>query len=369
MEHYYILRNNQESGPFTVKELKANGLFTTDLVWQDGESTCWKHPEEFDELKSLAKTPAPKPLVIRKSPLIASPSNDVQQQVSSSSIAYSSTSYAQEEDWKWQEEEILTAPSFEALKQKHAAKPKQRKVWKQPVNIAANLFGLVVLLLGVSMAAFMVKKAVDSIDWEPTVETAEAHSIEPDGLHRSNASHAALAAAMHLPAPDTTRLAVMEKVLVESPKPESKKPIMILAADHPAEQTQTSGNVASAEADQASKPVAETEETEASASPKEAENEKAAGDEKSAIAALQVSTNEYSVGMFGGISNLELTINNPSSKTVEKALVEVDFLKPNGKVVHTQTVEVAGIAAGGAKKVPVPNSSRGVSVRYRVVNL
>ncbi len=52
---YYLLRNNQESGPYTVKELQAQTLFTTDLIWINGESTCWKYPSEFDELKGFVK--------------------------------------------------------------------------------------------------------------------------------------------------------------------------------------------------------------------------------------------------------------------------------------------------------------------------
>ena len=50
MDTYHLLRDNRESGPYTAKELKAKGLFSTDLLWIEGESTSWKTPAEFPEL-------------------------------------------------------------------------------------------------------------------------------------------------------------------------------------------------------------------------------------------------------------------------------------------------------------------------------
>ena len=100
--------------------------------------------------------------------------------------------------------------------------------------------------------------------------------------------------------------------------------------------------------------------------------EKPAEEEKASVnaaEALQITANEYSVGIFGGVSNLALTINNTSPKNIDKAIVEVNYLKPNGKVVQTQTVEVSGLGAGASRTVAVPNSSRGVKIRYHVVNL
>ena len=92
-------------------------------------------------------------------------------------------------------------------------------------------------------------------------------------------------------------------------------------------------------------------------------------DPKPVKASLQLTANEYKVGFLGGISQLELSVNNPSPLTIHKAVVEVDFLKPNGKVIHTETIEVSGIAPGSSKKIAVPDNSRGVSVRYRVVTV
>src|SRR6476661_6296156 len=53
MKCYLLLRNNVETGPFTITELAEQQLKTTDLVWIEGQSTLWKYPTELDALKPL----------------------------------------------------------------------------------------------------------------------------------------------------------------------------------------------------------------------------------------------------------------------------------------------------------------------------
>src|ERR1051325_6209743 len=55
MKSYILLRDNRESGPHTLRELKAKHLHPMDLIWVEGESTSWKYPTEIRELKSSVK--------------------------------------------------------------------------------------------------------------------------------------------------------------------------------------------------------------------------------------------------------------------------------------------------------------------------
>lgn len=48
---FRLLRNNSETGPFTIGELLQQQLVSSDLVWVDGESTAWAHPQEMPNLK------------------------------------------------------------------------------------------------------------------------------------------------------------------------------------------------------------------------------------------------------------------------------------------------------------------------------
>src|SRR4051812_47148812 len=51
MSSYLLLRNNKESGPYTLDEVKGISLKKYDLVWIVGKSAAWRYPEEISELK------------------------------------------------------------------------------------------------------------------------------------------------------------------------------------------------------------------------------------------------------------------------------------------------------------------------------
>lgn len=50
---YLLLRNNIESGPYTIDELIQQKLRPSDLVWINGKSLAWSYPSELEELKSF----------------------------------------------------------------------------------------------------------------------------------------------------------------------------------------------------------------------------------------------------------------------------------------------------------------------------
>lgn len=54
MTSYLLLRNNKESGPFTLDELVAKGLKAYDLIWVKGKSAAWRYPGEIPELIQFA---------------------------------------------------------------------------------------------------------------------------------------------------------------------------------------------------------------------------------------------------------------------------------------------------------------------------
>lgn len=54
MNKYLLLRDNKQTGPYTVEELVQKGLKPYDLVWLDGRSAAWRYPSEIDELRPFA---------------------------------------------------------------------------------------------------------------------------------------------------------------------------------------------------------------------------------------------------------------------------------------------------------------------------
>ena len=54
MPSYLLLRNNKESGPYSLNDLVTLGLKPYDLVWIEGRSAAWRYPSEISELKDYA---------------------------------------------------------------------------------------------------------------------------------------------------------------------------------------------------------------------------------------------------------------------------------------------------------------------------
>lgn len=54
MASYLLLRDNKESGPYTMDDLLVVGLKPYDLVWIQGKSAAWRYPSEVEELKPFA---------------------------------------------------------------------------------------------------------------------------------------------------------------------------------------------------------------------------------------------------------------------------------------------------------------------------
>jgi len=53
---YLLLRNNQQSGPFTIGELLQQQLSPSDMIWIEGKSTAWTYLTEL-ELTPFVKKP------------------------------------------------------------------------------------------------------------------------------------------------------------------------------------------------------------------------------------------------------------------------------------------------------------------------
>src|SRR5829696_2625969 len=74
MKRYSLLRDNQESGPYTIHELKTLGITTTDLIWIESEGTAWIHPTDISELEIMAAEGIKVPL--RKAPVKTYPESN-----------------------------------------------------------------------------------------------------------------------------------------------------------------------------------------------------------------------------------------------------------------------------------------------------
>ena len=45
---YLLLRNNQQTGPFTIGELLQQQLRPSDMIWVEGKTTAWTYLSELE---------------------------------------------------------------------------------------------------------------------------------------------------------------------------------------------------------------------------------------------------------------------------------------------------------------------------------
>jgi hypothetical protein len=81
---------------------------------------------------------------------------------------------------------------------------------------------------------------------------------------------------------------------------------------------------------------------------------------------VSVDNNDYKTGVFGGISNLSLKLSNKSLYQLERVEVEIVYLSPENKTVNTQKVVFENVAAGEQLTINVPKSNRGVKIDYAI---
>jgi len=84
---------------------------------------------------------------------------------------------------------------------------------------------------------------------------------------------------------------------------------------------------------------------------------------------VNVKANNYKQRAFGGVMNLELTVNNDSKFELDKVVVELQYLKPSEQPIKTETIIFSSIEANGSKTLKIPDYLRGVKVAYRVMEI
>jgi hypothetical protein len=84
---------------------------------------------------------------------------------------------------------------------------------------------------------------------------------------------------------------------------------------------------------------------------------------------VNVKANNYKQRAFGGVMNLELTVNNDSKFELDKVIVELVYLKPSEQPIKTETIVFSSIEPNGSKTLKIPDYLRGVKVSYRVMEI
>ena len=132
MKLYTLLRNNIQSAPLTLKDLKSEGLYNSDLIWVNDESLCWSHPQDIPELVQYSME-APKKVIVTRASSQAKEIINI----------------------------TLNPPQFRDATERNAEKrEKKSSIWRSSLH-HNELLQLFTSILFVVFTALFIKKMVD----------------------------------------------------------------------------------------------------------------------------------------------------------------------------------------------------------------
>lgn len=70
-----------------------------------------------------------------------------------------------------------------------------------------------------------------------------------------------------------------------------------------------------------------------------------------------------------GIRNLELKVMNGSGHMLEQIILQVEFLKANGELIHLENYTARKVPAHGFKNIKVPAGTKGKKIAYRILEV
>lgn len=420
MANYLLLRNNKESGPYSVDDLMELGLKAYDLVWAQGKSAAWRYPSEIEELKPFApiveeqpydrfykkqsetkKEEAPKQEVVavapehekyipkksvyvtmpgqKNSPVKAAIKEDtyipavatVQQTITvSENPAASQIKYSQPLD----DIKEMYVKTLQERKQKMARK----SFWLQGLKKAAVILSLVAI--GV-ISGFIIKsngsKKQDIAEKEKpsqpqqTITEPLANTEDKNNTLQQDAPQVIL--------PPSGGYVNKESQPVKQDKPiELKKTSIDKPAGNSNKETLPKNSESEIKTSIAARPV--------DIDPVTGERSRKVRDENSngssntntekrsftatAISSLvSVTSNEYQKVAFGGIRDLQLTITNDSKYILDNVIVELQYLKPSEQPMRTENIQFTSIGPKATSTKRIPDTNRGIKVVYRIINV
>ena len=426
MATYLLLRDNKQNGPYTFDEIKAKGLKAYDLVWVEGKSAAWRYPGEVEELKPFAPAVVEQPYDrFFKRPSqenkIAEPlkpnkplENIKQAQVSEKEII--NLSYPQASLQVGKRNIYVTLPAAknsainkevftekEPIKKEPViineananynnpvaqstllvAEQKNLSLSQQPSNkkinekiIPAKSFALPDGFKNIFLLAAVVIALISggifiglSINKNSSVLLAKNNNANEPTTNQQNIIP------VSTPVTDQKQNEIVtdnNKNIQPENLPADKKTGTIIEMKKiavPKEKSEIVQNALPAQL--SNNDSVKNASLIIPATHREATHRTDALTDKDAVKntlvnMVSLSANKYNVGTFGGISDLQITVNNRSAHQLDLVIVEVEYLQANKKVFKTENIYYHNINAGEAVMLEAPKSARGVKVQSKI---
>lgn len=84
---------------------------------------------------------------------------------------------------------------------------------------------------------------------------------------------------------------------------------------------------------------------------------------------VRASGSAYKVDVFGGISDLRVTVSNTSGYLLDNVRVQVSYIKANGEIWKNEYVDFPYLQANNQMTMDAPNSTRGTGVSIKIIRI
>lgn len=421
MNKYLLLRDNKQSGPYTVPEIISMGIKPYDLVWLEGKSAAWRYPSEIEELKAYSPAVEEQPFdrFYKKPQAKTVPVTVADQETEPTEIVdhnrYKPQTSADSNEIIQTKKVYINFPAGSKPISKPGNKPvsnPDNKPVSQPARksftpvAAAPLQEVVKPVEKISSPA--QEELIKNVNVSPSYHQEIVENRRPADRRFMNVSIAAclllaiISGVLYFNY--SRQRASLEELSTIVQELEDKEkasvqtvPAALVNADVPAEQPAENNTASiipdinhsttennSAEAlPKKDKPVSRnknsednqsailfTEKKEQPAMKEEAETvEQPLVTRENLFKLVDVKPNAYKTGVLGGISNLQFELTNNSNIELHRVAIEIKYLGPEKKVVRTQTVYFENVAPGAQTTIDVPKSNRGVTIEYHITDI
>ncbi|RYZ25538.1 MAG: hypothetical protein EOO10_18015 [Chitinophagaceae bacterium] len=422
---YLLLRNNQQTGPYSLEEIIQFDLKPFDLIWIEGRSAGWYYPQEIQALQphlSFLKHPTTPPVINPvssvekpkaetepKKVFVSMPSNTVAEKptpkpsFSSPNNDLNVLPKTPEPVFAKRETEELTTAYSKSLQEVETDYMnwvyKKKKNRKSPVSVKGAVVAC--LFVGVVFAGWMiVKPSAENPVKTPAEQTAflssqnelPADSVKEDAPSteegKAVTNKKVKQTKVKLSAESQTKSAIQqvqkgskETVAVVNKPAENDYEIVpeIKEESNPVVEEKKSEPVA-VEAPKEKKKLRDKiadlfkkkpEEKKEEAVPAEEENGERRSVRREAGSNLaQLMTVKFAIpnDWMMGIKGAKATLANRSSETIVKAVVEVIYYNDDNDVLDKKTVSFSNIKSKQTQTISIPDHQTATRLEYNVVS-
>jgi hypothetical protein len=381
MSSYLLLRNNKESGPFTIDEIKEMTLKAYDLLWIVGKSAAWRYPGEIPEIKPFAP-PVPEPTEDnyrkKKSESLNAITKETTPQKTTSSLKSVYVNLPAEKkqvsiqkerfiiEWDSSEEKTPALRNSDLYTKKHS----------RPARISGKILWTctIILLFGAGLLTGFVISDRGIIFSKDEIHPQHGHLQHPVDLGNEkkiadkteilvsdnpNTGTTGITAKNPESVSDGTDLSKTTHGIPKKNSPDAGKKKSynaLLKKDSVSAQNYfaASSNINdSLKKNQAAK--------------SEMLYQKIKAHPESYV---ELVMGRYTTGVFGGISSFPVTVTNNSAIVMDQVIVNIDYIQNNDKIFKTESLYFTGLEPGETVTLKAPKSPRGVKVtsHLRIVN-